>query len=171
MGCRKTKIQRHEHCCCEVRAQRVLHRVQPTAIRIAGPQLGLNRHQLALQKMCEPQVMSTRCVPHRDIRHRKCFVLEYPVYLCDKPSSNTVSKALDDSATCFPSQKAKAGPQSMYDAFKKWSLLGHTFTFVKLTTAEVESLGAATRQFLEPAGDGDSNGTATVREERKEGLS
>lgn len=54
----------------------------------------------------------------------------------------------------------------MYDAFKKWSLLGHTFAFVKLTPTEVESLGAATRQFLEPDEDGDSNGNATVREER-----
>lgn len=43
----------------------------------------------------------------------------------------------------------------MYDAFKKWSMSGHTFTFVKLTAAEVESLGAATQQFLEPEGDGD----------------
>lgn len=55
----------------------------------------------------------------------------------------------------------------MYDAFKKWSLLGHTFTFVKLTPAEVESLGAATRQFLEPDEDGDSNAAATVREARR----
>ncbi|CAM9695763.1 unnamed protein product, partial [Scytosiphon promiscuus] len=60
------------------------------------------------------------------------------------------------------STKAKAGPQSMYDAFKKWSLFGHTFTFVKLTAAEVESLGAATRQFLEPDGDGDDTKTPTV---------
>ncbi|CAM9725244.1 unnamed protein product, partial [Ectocarpus sp. 12 AP-2014] len=60
------------------------------------------------------------------------------------------------------STKAKAGPQSMYDAFKKWSMFGHTFTFVKLTAAEVESLGAATRQFLEPDGDDDGNESATV---------
>lgn len=64
------------------------------------------------------------------------------------------------------SQKAKVGPQSMFDAFKKWSLLGHTFTFVKLTPEEVKSLGAATRQFLEPDGDVDS-GTASVRERRR----
>lgn len=51
----------------------------------------------------------------------------------------------------------------MYDAFKKWSLFGHTFTFVKLTAAEVQSLGAATRQFLEPDGDGDGSETPTVR--------
>lgn len=50
----------------------------------------------------------------------------------------------------------------MYDAFKKWSMFGHTFTFVKLTAAEVESLGAATRQFLEPDGDDDGNESATV---------
>lgn len=43
----------------------------------------------------------------------------------------------------------------MFDAFKKWSLSGHTFTFVKLTPAEVESLGAATRQFLEKEEEGD----------------
>ena len=43
----------------------------------------------------------------------------------------------------------------MYDAFKKWSMYGHTFTFVKLKPAEVDSLGAATQQFLEPEGDGD----------------
>lgn len=43
----------------------------------------------------------------------------------------------------------------MFDAFKKWSLSGHTFTFVKLAPAEVESLGAATRQFLEKEGAGD----------------
>lgn len=67
------------------------------------------------------------------------------------------------------SQKAKAGPQSMYDAFKKWSLLGHTFTFVKLTPEEVKSLGAATRQFLEPDGDDDSSGTASVRD-RERGI-
>ena len=48
----------------------------------------------------------------------------------------------------------------MYDAFKKWSMYGHTFTFLKLTATEVESLGAATRQFLEPESDAD--GAATV---------
>lgn len=66
------------------------------------------------------------------------------------------------------SQKAKAGPQSMYDVFKKWTLLGHTFTLVKLTPEEVKSLGAATRQFLEPDGDVDSSGTASVRERDEE---
>lgn len=55
----------------------------------------------------------------------------------------------------------------MYDAFKKWTLLGHTFTFVKLTPEEVKSLGAATRQFLEPEGDGDDSKTASVREKRR----
>ena len=64
----------------------------------------------------------------------------------------------------LPLTKSKAGPQSMYDAFKKWTLLGHTFTFVKLTPAEVKSLGAATRQFLEPDGDGDNSGVASVRD-------
>lgn len=43
----------------------------------------------------------------------------------------------------------------MFDAFKKWSLAEHTFTFVKLSPAEVESLGAATRQFLEKEDQGD----------------
>lgn len=50
--------------------------------------------------------------------------------------------------------KAKAGPQSMFDAFKKWSFSGHTFTFIKLTPAEVESLGVATRQFIEKGEEG-----------------
>lgn len=67
----------------------------------------------------------------------------------------------------FPLKKVKAGPQSMYDAFKKWTLLGHTFTFVKLTPEEVKSLGAATRQFLEPDGNGDNSGVASVRDTHK----
>lgn len=50
----------------------------------------------------------------------------------------------------------------MFDAFKKWSMSGHTFTYVKLTEAEVTSLGAATRQFLEEEGNGDE--AAMVRE-------
>lgn len=37
----------------------------------------------------------------------------------------------------------------MLDAFKKWTLFCHTFNFVKLTPAEVESLSAGTQQFLE----------------------
>lgn len=37
----------------------------------------------------------------------------------------------------------------MFDAFKKWTLFHHTFTFVKLSPAEVESLGAGTQQFLD----------------------
>ena len=49
----------------------------------------------------------------------------------------------------------------MYDAFKKWSMHGHTFTFLKLTAAEVESLGAATQQFLEP--EDNTDGAAMVR--------
>ena len=49
----------------------------------------------------------------------------------------------------------------MFDAFKKWTMSGHTFSFVKLTAAEVESLGAATRQFLEP--DRERGGAPMVR--------
>lgn len=37
----------------------------------------------------------------------------------------------------------------MFDAFKKWTLFHHTFTFVKLSPSEVESLGAGTQQFLD----------------------
>lgn len=51
----------------------------------------------------------------------------------------------------------------MFDAFKKWTMSGHTFTSVKLDAVEVESLGPATRQFLEPE-DGASE-AAKVREE------
>lgn len=52
----------------------------------------------------------------------------------------------------------------MFDAFKKWSMSGHTFKFAKLTVAEIESLGAATQQFLEQEEEGDE--AATVRLER-----
>lgn len=55
----------------------------------------------------------------------------------------------------------------MFDAFKKWTMSGHTFTSVKLDAVEVESLGPATRQFLEPE-DGASE-AATVRENRRRG--
>lgn len=53
----------------------------------------------------------------------------------------------------------------MFDAFKKWSMSGHTFKFVKLTPSEVESLGAATRQFLEAKGEDDE--AVMVSERRK----
>lgn len=45
--------------------------------------------------------------------------------------------------------QAKTGPKSMFDVFKKWSMAHHTFTSIKLTSAEVSSLSPATLQFLE----------------------
>lgn len=45
----------------------------------------------------------------------------------------------------------------MLDAFKKWTLFHHTFPFVKLTPAEVDSLGAGTQQFLEKEEGEDGN--------------
>jgi hypothetical protein len=68
-------------------------------------------------------------------------------------ASNSASRLLApadgtalDSPTASPSKlKSRAGPQSMFDAFKKWTMEHHTFSYVVLTDAEMATLSDGTQ--------------------------
>jgi hypothetical protein len=86
--------------------------------------------------------------------------LEVAMGLKRSNASNSASRllapadgsALDSSSpTASPSKlKSRAGPQSMFDAFKKWTMEHHTFSYVVLTDAEMATLsdGMSPFQFV-----------------------
>lgn len=48
--------------------------------------------------------------------------------------------------------KGRAGPQSMFDAFKKWTMESHTFVDVKLSESELTSVSEAVLELMEEEG-------------------
>ncbi len=81
----------------------------------------------------------------------------------DSPNDRRASTAPNSSST-----SARAGPQSMFDAFKKWTMENHTFSNVELSDAEMGTVSDGVKQLMTDGGSSGGGGAFDGDSERRD---